>query len=170
VLEIRPSEAVIAACHAAPAALDELPGAFGLVLRIAPDEAWVLAARARRAGLLRSLEAWLESADRHGLVVDQTDGWALFDLRGPEARELFGRLSVTAAPATLPALVQGALSGVAGKAWFGADGRICLMVPAPVGHHLAARLGAVGPDLALAMLEPEAFRFDPRDGREREGR
>ncbi|MGE0554442.1 MAG: hypothetical protein AB7R55_13520 [Gemmatimonadales bacterium] len=167
-LEIRPSEAVIAACHAAPAALDELPAALGLVLRIAPDEAWVLARRARRAGLVRALEAWLASADRHGVVVDQTDGWTLFDLRGPEALELFGRLSVTAAPATLPALVQGALSGVAGKAWFAADGGICLMVPAPVGHHLAARLRAVGSDLELAMLEPEAFRLDGRDSLERE--
>jgi len=168
VLEIRPSEAAIAACHAAPGALDELPDAFGLVLRIAPDEAWVLARRDRRDGLLRSLEAWLSSADPHGLVADQTDGWSLFDVRGQDAGELFRRLSVTAPPETMPALVQGALSGVAGKVWFAGEGDLCLMVPAQVGHHLADRIRAVGRDLEARLLDSGAFRFGSGGRIERE--
>lgn len=160
-LEIVPSEAVIVACHGQPAALDGLPDALGLVLRIAPDEAWLVAPRTRRAGLLRSAALWLESADPTGLVVDQTDGWAVYLLRGDGVEEVFGRLSVVPVAAQRPAFIQGALSGVPGKAVV-TDDALYLMVPSPVGHHLEARIGDTCSDLGVKLGAPAPFSLGVR--------
>lgn len=155
-LEVVLSEVAIVACLATRAALDGLSREFGVVLRIAPDEAWLLGARAERSRLMASAASWLGGADSGGLVVDQTDGWTVWAVRGSAAIELFGRLSVAPVPAGRPALVQGALAGVPGKALF-ANETLYLMVPAPVGHHLEARIRETGVDLDPRFARPEPF-------------
>jgi hypothetical protein len=154
VLEIVPCEAVIVACHARPEALDELPNGLGLILRIARDESWVVAAATRRSGLLTSARLWLESADPEGITIDQTDGWAVYAVRGEGAIEVLGRISVAPVPSQRPAFIQGALSGVPGKVVITVDG-LHLFVPSPVGHHLEARLLETCADLR-AKLAPSA--------------
>jgi len=161
VLEIFPCDGVIAACHGRPEALDELPDALALVLRTAPDEAWLVASRSRREGLLRSASLWLASADPGGVVVDQTDGWSIYSLPGPDGAEVWGRISVTALPRHRPAFLQGALSGVPGKALV-ADQALFLFVPASVGHHLEARLLATCVDLGASIGAPSLFTFGPK--------
>lgn len=155
-LELALSEVAIVACLATRAALDGLAREFGVVLRIAPDEAWLLAARGERSRLVDSAASWLGGADPGGLVVDQTDGWTVWAVRGSDAIAFFGRLSVAPVPAGRPALVQGALAGVPGKALF-TNETLYLMVPAPVGHHLEARIREAGADLEPRFGRPEPF-------------
>ncbi len=161
-LEIVPSEAVIVACHGRPEVLDELPNALGMVLRIARDEAWLVGSRSRRTGLLKSASLWLEAADPTGLAVDQTDGWAIYSLRGPGAVDAIGRVSVTRIPAERPALVQGALSGVPGKIVITAES-VYLIVPSSVDHHLEARLLATCADLGARVAAPAPFAAGSRN-------
>lgn len=160
-LEIIPCEAVIVACHSQPEVLDDLPNALGLVLRIAPDEAWLVASRTRREGLRKSASRWLESADPRGVTVDQTDGWAIYALRGRGAGEVLGRISVTAVPSQRPAFIQGALSGVPGKVVV-TEEALYLIVPSSVGHHLEARLVGTCDDLGVRIGAAEPFAIGPK--------
>jgi hypothetical protein len=153
VLEFVPCEAVIVACHGQPGALDELPNGLGMVLRIAPDEAWVVGTRSRRGALLRSATLWLAAADPTGVAVDQTDGWALYSGPAPAALAVLPRISVARLPSQRPALVQGALSGVPGKVVL-TEEHVYLFVPSPVGHHLEARLRETGADLGVRIGAP----------------
>lgn len=155
-LEVAVSEVAIVACLATRVALDALPRGIGVVLRIAPDEAWLLGPRNERSRLVASATSWMAGADPGGLVVDQTDGWTVLAVRGSSGVELYGRLSVAPVPGGRPALVQGALAGVPGKALF-TNEALHLMVPAPVGHHLEARIREAGADLEPRFGRPEPF-------------
>ena len=146
VLDLFTTEAAVIACHADPAVLDRLtapPG--GLVARIAPDEAWLIGSRADRTALARDAGA-LVGRSAAGLAVDQTDGWAIWSIRGAPPRLVLGRLMVAPIPPAATAFVQGAITGVPGKVLL--DGDVAhLMVPAPVGHHLRDRILEVCRDL-----------------------
>jgi hypothetical protein len=156
VLEIRPADAVIVACFGSPEALDGAPDDLGSLLRVAPDEVWVMGPRTRRAQLLAVSSEWLAIVDGAGVAVDQTDGWAIWAVRGPRVDDLFGRLSVSPLPGERPALVQGALSGVPGKVVF-ADDATYYMVPSPAGHHLRDRMLETGDDLGATVAPAEPF-------------
>jgi hypothetical protein len=155
VLDVFATEAALIACHADQAVLDGLtapPGA--LAARIAPDEAWLIGARASRAALARDATAALGGAAA-GLAVDQTDGWAIWSIRGAP-RVVLGRLMIAQIPTTATAFVQGAITGVPGKVLL--DGDVAhLMVPAPVGHHLRDRIMEVCGDLGPAIGAPRPF-------------
>lgn len=156
VLEILAAEAVVVACHGASGALDRQSTGLPSVIRIAPDEAWVVGPRARRAAVVAAATAWLAAADPDGVAVDQTDGWAIWAVRGERRDDLFGRLSVSPMPAQRPALVQGALSGVAGKVVFTRHATY-YMVPSPAGHHLRDRILEAGDDLRPELVPPQPF-------------
>lgn len=155
-LEVFATEAALIACHADPAVLDGLTApADGLVARIAPDEAWVIGARASRTALARDANSAL-SGSAAGLAVDQTDGWAIWSVRGAPPRVVLGRLMIARIPASATAFVQGAITGVPGKVLL--DGDVAhLMVPAPVGHHLRDRIVEVCDDLGPAIGSPRPF-------------
>jgi len=157
VLEIRSREVAIVACHGGAAALDRLASTDALRLRIAPDELWLVAGRSNRQGLLDQAERWRATTDGNALVVDQTDGWTVLTVAGDERLEVFGRLSVAPPPAGRPALSQGALAGVPGKVLF-ADGAAHYFVPAPVGHHLEARIRDTSHDLGLQFAPATEYR------------
>ena len=154
-LDVFATEAALIACHADHAVLDALtapPG--GLVARIAPDEAWLIGARASRTALARDATAAVGGSA--GLAVDQTDGWAIWSIRGTAARVVLGRLMIARIPASARAFVQGAITGVPGKVLL--DGDVAhLMVPAPVGHHLRDRIVEVCRDLGPAIGSPRPF-------------
>ena len=152
-LDVFATEAAVIACHADHAVLDRLtapPGA--LVARIAPDEAWLIGSRASRTALARNANAAVGGAAA-GLAVDQTDGWAIWSIRGAPPPVVLGRLMIAQLPASAPAFVQGAITGVPGKVLL--DGDVAhLMVPAPVGHHLRDRIMEVCRDLGPAIGSP----------------
>jgi len=156
VLEVFATEAALIACHADHAVLDGLtapPGA--LVARIAPDEAWLIGSRTSRTALARDANAALggSGGSAAGLAVDQTDGWAIWSIRGASPRVVLGRLMIAQIPASTTAFVQGAITGVPGKVLL--DGDVAhLMVPAPVGHHLRDRIVEVCHDLSPAIGSP----------------
>jgi len=156
VLDVFATEAALIACHADQAVLDALtapPG--GLVARIAPDEAWLIGARASRTALARDADA-LVGGVAAGVAVDQTDGWAIWSIRGAPPRVVLGRLMIARIPAAATAFVQGAITGVPGKVLL--DGAVAhLMVPAPVGHHLRDRIVEVCRDLGPAIGSPRPF-------------
>jgi hypothetical protein len=156
VLELCSTEAALIACHADGAVLDRLTAPPGnLVARIAPDEAWLIGARADRTGLARQADA-LVGGSAAGLAVDQTDGWAIWSIRGAPPRDVLNRLMIAPIPATATAFVQGAITGVPGKVLL--DGDVAhLMVPAPVGHHLRDRIMEVCRDLSPAIGSPRPF-------------
>lgn len=155
-LDVFATEAALIACHADRAVLDRLtapPG--GVVARIAPDEAWLIGARAGRTALARDADA-LVGGSAAGLAVDQTDGWAIWSIRGAPPRVVLGRLMVAPIPAAATAFVQGAITGVPGKVLL--DGDVAhLMVPAPVGHHLRDRIVEVCADLGPAIGPSRPF-------------
>lgn len=155
-LDVFPTEAALIACHADPAALDRLTAPDGgLVARIAPDEAWLIGSRATRTALARDANAAVGGA-AGGLAVDQTDGWAIWSIRGGPPRAALGRLMIARIPSSATAFVQGAITGVPGKVLL--DGDVAhLMVPAPVGHHLRDRIVEVCHDLAPAIGSPRPF-------------
>jgi len=155
VLDVFSTEAALIACHADPAVLDGLtapPG--GLVARIAPDEAWLIGSRASRPALANHANAAMGGSA--GLSVDQTDGWAIWSIRGTPPRVVLGRLMIAEIPASATAFVQGAITGVPGKVLI--DGDLAhLMVPASVGHHLRDRIMEVCRDLGPAIGAPRPF-------------
>lgn len=159
-LEIRGREVAIVACHGAPDALDRIASPDALQLRIAPDEIWLVAGRSRRQELIDEAARWHASTDGNALAVDQTDGWAVLTVSGDERSDVFGRLSVAPIPTERPALTQGALAGVPGKVLF-ADGAAHYFVPAPVGHHLEARVRDTSGDLGLRFEPASEYRPTP---------
>lgn len=158
VLELIPTEATIVACHADPAALDGCGRVRSAVpARVAPDELWLVGDRSARAELLAEARAGLPG----GLVVDQTDGWAVWTVRGSGAGEVLARLMLAPVPATEWAFVQGAITGVPGKV-IGAGGTYHLFVPSPVGHHVRDRILASCADLGVEVGAPYPFSLEPR--------
>ena len=155
-LRIEPTEAAIIACLAKPEVLAGVAGAGAFRAVVARDEVWLIGGARRRSQLLDLARAQVEPAG--GLVVDQTDGWSMWTVRGQGAEVLWRRLSVIPVPSSRPAFVQGAVAAVPGRTIF-AEGAIHVLVPSPVGHHLRERMLEAGRDLG-PTLDP-ASEFKP---------
>ena len=153
-LSIERSSAAVVACHASPPALDGLaPAASVHKGRVAPDELLLVAPASRLGDLLRGTTAHFALAEPEALVLDQSDGWALFSLRGDEAAQVFAQLSTVPLPTARPAFVQGAVAGGPAKV-FCVGEAIHVLVPSTLGHHLASRLGDVcGPVTRVPAVE-----------------
>jgi hypothetical protein len=155
VLEVFRADATVVVCHAEPALLDAVappPGAFAC--RIAPDELALVAGRGAAQELETRVRADLSGEE--ATIVDQTDAWAMFAVRGEGAGDAFRRLSAVPPPAAEPAFVQCTIAHVAGKV-IATDGTLYLCVPAPVAHHLHSRLLESCGDLGLRELPRGVF-------------
>ena len=153
-LELIAIDAAIIGCHADQAQLDRFAAPDGAVsVRIARDELWLIGQLSDRDQLAEQAERLL--ADTDALVVDQSDGWTTWGLRG-DHRPVLHRLMLAPLPDERPAFVQGAITGVPGKVVATAD-TVHLMVPSPVGHHLRDRIIGVCRDLAPSVVGPEQF-------------
>jgi len=140
VLSIERAHAAIVACCASPEALDTLPTHPEThTCRVAPDELLLVTPPALLEDTERRAAAHFAVADPAALVLDQSDGWSAFTLRGDEADAVFARLSAVPLPARRPAFVQGAVAGGSAKI-IALDDCIHLLVPSTLRHHLAARL------------------------------
>jgi hypothetical protein len=155
VLEFHSTDATVIAGFADRSALDGVVApAKAVSVRIAPDEVWWVGAPADRLDLLEQVQAALAGAD--ALVVDQTDGWDVWTVRGDDHLAVLDRLMLAPIPAERPAFVQGAITGVPGKV-LAVPGAVHLFVPGPVGHHLRDRILSTMADLAPAESKPRAF-------------
>lgn len=135
-LNIASEELAVIAFHADPAAIDGFDPGKTTLVRVARDEAWLIGGRPERAELAALVRSRF---GKDALVVDQSDGWAVWSVEGDRALESLRRLMAAPIPFERPAFVQGAIAGVAGKVYLRSDA-LFIMVPAPVGHHLGQRL------------------------------
>ncbi len=140
----------IVECHAGAGALDALPLlAQAHACRVAPDELLLVTAPDKVDGVIRTATAHLSAVEASTLVVDQSDAWAVFTLRGNDAMVLLLQLSANPFPETRPAVVQGAVAGGAAKVLLLEDA-IHVLVPYVLRHHLTERLQDVyGPGGAI---------------------
>jgi hypothetical protein len=114
-----------------------MPNAYAC--RVAPDELWLIAPPELLADTERCAAEHFSRADPTALVLDQSDGWTTFTLRGDEGRWIFAQLSTIPLPSARPAFVQGAVAGAAAKVLL-LDGVVHVLVPLTLRQHLTARL------------------------------
>lgn len=139
-LEIQRTGATILECHASVPVLDALPAWAGVAqLRVAADELLLLAPPALGDEWLSQVTAHLAKAEPGALVVDQSDGWAIFSLRGDEPLAALRKLAVLPLPDARPAFVQGAVAGGSAKLLL-LPGVVHLLVPFPLRDHVERRL------------------------------
>jgi hypothetical protein len=149
VAEFAHASAAIVACHGTPAALDSInvdPDA--VAGRVAPDELLLIGPPQLRADLLTAAAAAVEPVA--GIVVDETDAWAILCMLGEGVDDAFRRLSHVSLPTDCPAFLQCSLAHVPCKVIVSST-RLYLFVPAPAAHHVERRLG----DACGAGLHPE---------------
>ena len=160
-LSIERTHAAVVACFASPQALDTLPGQSGThQCRVASDELLLIAPPALLGETERSTAEHFATAEPTALVLDQSDGWSAFTLRGDEADSVFARLSTVPLPARRPAFVQGAVAGGSAKIIV-LEGCMHVFVPSTLRHHLAARLQDVCGGRPVIPAAEIAFVSDP---------
>jgi hypothetical protein len=139
---------------ASPASLDDLapPDRVGQA-RVAPDEVLWLADPGRAEELTAAAEAGL-SADTTALVVDHSDGYAVFSLLGDDAAEAFARVSSIRLPETA-GFRQGKVAQVPGRVYV-RPGRIDIVCTADVAWFVRERLLAAGRGAGLVEGSPPA--------------
>ncbi|MEP7344370.1 MAG: hypothetical protein ABI877_03845 [Gemmatimonadaceae bacterium] len=142
-LSIERTRTAVVACYATPQALDALPVLPGTYdCRVAPDEMLLVAPPLHLAETERRAAEHFAVFDPTALVLDQSDGWSAFSLRGDEGLSIFAQLSAVPLPRERPAFLQGAVAEGAAKILL-FDGVIHLLVPSTLRHHLANRLNDV---------------------------
>lgn len=159
-LSVERTHAAVVVCYASAAALDSLPAMPNAhSCRVAPDELWLIAPAALLADTERFAAEYSARTEPTALVLDQSDGWTMFTLRGDGALAIFAQLSALPLPATRPAFVQGAVAGGPAKILL-VEGAIHLLVPTTLRHHLTARLRAVCGSRAVVPGGEVAFTGD----------
>lgn len=162
-LDINRTNATVVACYADRQALDALhvvpPGTHRC--RVAPDELLLVAPPTERAETERWAADHFASADPSAMVLDQSDGWSAFTLRGDEAPSVFAQLSDVPLPLSGRAFLQGAVAGGSAKVLL-LDGAIHVLVPSTLRDNFAGRLRdvcggrAVVPDTELPFASDSA--------------
>jgi hypothetical protein len=92
VLELVTTEVSVVGAFASPGALDTLTPAGAYRCRVAPDESMLVREPGVGAALVRDAGA-VTAGDPDAVVVDTTDGWAVWTLEGDARIEAFARLS-----------------------------------------------------------------------------
>jgi len=153
-LSIERTRAAIIECHAGALALDSVPPLAQMhPCRVAPDELLLIAPPWMADDLLRRATAHLASAEAGTLVIDQSDAWAVFTLRGDDALRPLRQLSANPFPDYRPAFVQGAIAGGAAKVLL-LPKSTHILVPYVLRDHLAQRLRDVcGPAVLMSSVE-----------------
>jgi hypothetical protein len=153
VLELRPLLTSVVACLARAEALNRLRVDAAFPFHVAADELLLLSAPGNADAVASS--AWAQLGD-DALVVDQTDAFAGWTLRGDEALEAFCRLSTLSLGDERPITRQGLVAHVPAKILV-ANGSVHLLVPSTLSHHLSQRMRDVCVDLDLREADAAAF-------------
>jgi len=112
------------------AALDSLEAGESLVLRFAPDEAWI-------SPPLTDVSK-LEAGDPHGIIIADS-GYSGVWLAADEALSFLERNCEWDIPAKRPAFAQGAVAGVPAKLWLESE-RVLFLVPTPYATDFEERM------------------------------
>ncbi len=148
-LDLIPTRATVVSYLASRVALDRLGGGdTHTILRVASDEAWLVSSREARAETVAAGERLL-IYEQTALVIDQTDGWGVWTLRG-ETDEAFARISANPLPNARPAFLQGFVAHVPAKV-IATQTALHIFVPAPVSHYLRERVLAACADLDVQV-------------------
>lgn len=140
------TRASLITCVATPEALEELEDA----LRVAPDEALLVAAPKAADKVVSSTAKLLRKRDPHALVVDASDAWQGLTISGQGALEIFAHVSQLELPQP-EGSIQGDVGRMPSKVIVRAPGdRITMFVPATQAHSLRERILALG-----AVLRPD---------------
>ena len=121
--------------------------------RVAPDELLWLGDPEQAQALEAEGTRQLAGAGARGLVVDNSDGWALFSLVGDGREDALARLSSLRLPER--GFRQGKVAGVPGKV-FAREGRIDLLCTSDVRWYVRERLLHAGAGVGLAEGTPPA--------------
>jgi glycine cleavage system aminomethyltransferase T len=152
VADLRRVSPSIVAVHARPELLDALAPAEAIVHRVAADEAMVIGASEDAAALVRTLGRTVAS-DEGAVVLDDTDGWAALEIRGPDARVAFSRVSPLALPDA--GTVQGDVLRVPARVAASGD-EVIVLVPAAYGTWVDRKIRERCPEVARAPAEVRA--------------
>jgi len=142
VLELVETRVFALGCFAAPEGADALmgvPGAYAC--RVAADEVLLIAEPGASDDLARTSAETATAADPDAVVLDTTDGWAVWTLEGNDAREAFARLS--AVPLPEQGFTQGDVAHLPAKVVVSKGRghlRLHLLVPAMWGAFLRERI------------------------------
>jgi hypothetical protein len=99
VLDLVATQISAVSCHAAAEGIDATMSVTGAyACRIAPDEALLLGRPGSGDKLVGKANAKATGADPDAVVLDTTDGWAVWTLEGAASREAFARLSAVPLP------------------------------------------------------------------------
>jgi hypothetical protein len=95
VLELLSTDASVVSCFAAPDALDRVaaPSEGVVCCRVAPDEIMLIGQPGAAEEIVRAARDRISAGDAHAVVLDASDGWAVWTLSGSEANEALRRLS-----------------------------------------------------------------------------
>jgi len=157
VLELTRLEVAVVGVFASPDAVTAVHAGPATVCRIAPDEAMVVGAAGEGEQLFAALEASVGAADRNGIVVETTDGWSAWALRGDTVAEAFSYLSELELPGS-EGFIQGAVAEVPVRVIVEPDA-LRLFVPAMWGAYLRERVLADCARFSVREAEPvEAVR------------
>jgi hypothetical protein len=150
VLELRQTSAAVIGCFAKADALDAVAIDETLGFRVAPDELLLLSAPDRAAEVRGEAEAAL-ARSVGALVVDVTDGYSVWSLRGAW-REPFTRLCAIAIPEDDTCL-QGLFAEVPAKLVVSTE-VLLIVTPSVVSRHVEARVRGSCADLDLTSGAP----------------
>jgi hypothetical protein len=154
VLELSEVAATVVTCVAERAAVAAAATAPGVVLRIAPDEAMIVREPDAADGSTAAVLASARRVDPDALVVDASDGWAIWGLTGDAVADAFARLT------QLPlgdGFAQGEVADVPAKVVV-TGGEIRLLVPAMWRDAVRERILADCSDLGIREgTEPRAW-------------
>ncbi len=137
-LELVATRVSVVGCFAVPGALDALalPEATH-ACRVAPDEVMLVGRADRAEELVHTTIGRATAADPDAVVLDTTDGWAVWTLAGDAPREAFARLSAVQLPAE--GYTHGDVAHVPVRV-IALPEVLHLLVPAMWGEHLRQRI------------------------------
>ncbi len=136
-LELVRLDASIVGVFAAPQAVAAVHAGPATVCRVAPDEAMVVGGAGDGEPIVAALEASVGAIDPDGIVLETTDGWSGWTLRGDAVGEAFGCVSELEPPSE--GFIQGAVADVPVRVVVASDG-FHLFVPAMWGAYLQERI------------------------------
>ncbi|MEX0989350.1 MAG: hypothetical protein WD206_03505 [Actinomycetota bacterium] len=152
--DLVPTEVGVVAVHATPAALDalEIPGAAAF--RVAPDESLLLTSPDASGEVAAQARRGIDDSDPDALVLDATDGWAMWTLTGTGTPALFERLS--ALPLPERGFVQGDVAHLPVKVVVDLDGAH-LLVASMWRAYLRERILDRGASLGVSEAEARSW-------------
>jgi hypothetical protein len=147
VLEVSATAVTVVQVHAEPAALDALAPAGATRCRIAPDEAMFVREGGAAAALLRDAAA-VTAGDPDAVIMDGTDGWAVWTLSGDRLPDALQRLSHLELDAENDGFTQGDVAHVPARVVID-HGRVHVFVAAMWGAYLHERIQGRCADLGV---------------------